>query len=165
MQGRVPPSLSGLRATHRLRFDESRAPHQAAHGSRPSPRQGREGEGRDHQDFLRRIFCRDGPSGGILHRNRARRVSGTSAAAGKADASRPAGEPRRHQAHGPDDGGRRKGRYLLDRPDAGRAGSLHRRARLSQGAPHAGRRRSLRRVLGPALEQRNLSAAAGFCAR
>ena len=100
-----------------------------------------------HQDLLRRIFRRDGPAGGILHRDRARRVSGASAAAGQADASRPAGEPGLDQAHGPDDGRRRKGRHLLDRPDAGGAGPLHRRARLSQGAPHAGRRRPLRRVL------------------
>ena len=72
------------------------------------------------------------------------------------------GEPGRDQAHGPDDGRRREGRYLLDRPDAGRAGPLHRRARLSPRAPHAGRRRPLRRVLGKTLEQRDLSAAAGF---
>src|SRR5207237_9800984 len=48
--------------------------------------------------------------------------------------------------------------------DAGGARPLHRRARLSPGASHAGRRRPLRRVLGQALEQRDLSAAAGFCA-
>ena len=77
----------------------------------------------------------------------------------------PAGEPRLDQANGPDDGRRREGRYLLDRPDAGGAGPLHRRARLSQGASHAGRRRPLRRVLRQALEQRNLPAAAGFRAR
>ena len=46
VQGRVPPGLSRLRAAHRLRVDESRAPHQAAHRSRPSSGQGREGEGR-----------------------------------------------------------------------------------------------------------------------
>ena len=61
-------------------------------------------------------------------------------------------EPGIDQAHGPDDGRRREGRYLLDRPDAGGARPLHRRARLSQGAPHAGRRRPLRCVLRPALE-------------
>ena len=38
MQGRVPAGLSRLRAAHRLRVDESRAPHQAAHRSRPSHR-------------------------------------------------------------------------------------------------------------------------------
>ena len=69
---------------------------------------------------------------------------------------------RLHQADGPDDGGRREGRHLLDRPDPGRAGPLHRRARLPQGASHAGRRRPLRRVQRPALEQRDLSAAARF---
>ena len=95
VQGRVPAGLSRLRAAHGLRLDESGAPHQAAHGSRPSHRQGREGEGRDHQDLLRRIFRRDGPAGGVLHRDRARRVPGASAAAGKADASRPAGESAR----------------------------------------------------------------------
>jgi polyhydroxyalkanoate depolymerase len=41
----------------------------------------------------------------------------------------------------------------MDRPDAGRAGSVHRCARLSQGASHAGRRRPLRRVFRQALEQ------------
>ena len=100
-----------------------------------------------HQDLLRRIFRRDGPARGILHRDRARRVSGAPVAAGQTDASRPAGEPGLDPAHGPDDGRRRKGRHLLDRADAGGARPLHRRARLSQGAPHAGRRRPLRRVL------------------
>ena len=84
---------------------------------------------------------------------------------GKLTYQRPAGEPGLDQADGPDDGRRREGRHLLDRPDAGGAGPLHRRARLSQGASHAGRRRPLRRVQRPALEQRNLSAAAGFRAR
>ena len=92
---RVAQGLSGLRAAHRLRLDESRAPHQAAHGSRQSHRQGREGEGGQHQDLLRRIFRRDGPAGGVLHRNRARRVPGAPAAAGQADASGTSGEPRR----------------------------------------------------------------------
>ena len=45
-----------------------------------------------------------------------------------------------------------KRRHLLDRPDAGGTGPLHRRARLSQGAPHAGRRRPLRRVLRQEVE-------------
>ena len=98
VQGRVPAGLSRLRAAHRVRVDESRAPHQAAHGPRPSHRQGREGQGRDHQDVLRRIFRRDGPAGGILHRDRARRVPGTPAAAGQTDASRPAGESRRRSS-------------------------------------------------------------------
>ena len=61
VQGRVPPSLSRLRAAHRLRVDESRAPYQAAHRPRQSSGQGREGEGGSHQDLLRRIFRRDGP--------------------------------------------------------------------------------------------------------
>ena len=81
---------------------------------------------------------------------------------GQTDLSRPSREPGLDQADGPDDRRRRKGRHLLDRPDPGGAGSLHRRARLSQGAPHAGRRRPLRRIQRPALEQRNLSAAARF---
>ena len=98
VQGRVPAGLSRLRAAHRLRVDEPRAPHQAAHRSRQSSGQGREGEGRNHQDLLRRIFRRDGPAGGVLHRDRARRVSGASVAAGQADASRPAGEPGRRSS-------------------------------------------------------------------
>ena len=61
VQGRVPPGLSRLRAAHRLRVDESRAPHQAAHRPRRSPGEGRDGEGRNHQDLLRRIFRGDGP--------------------------------------------------------------------------------------------------------
>ncbi len=72
------------------------------------------------------------------------------------------GECRRGEAHGADDGGRREGRHLLDRADGGGAGSVFRRARLSQGASHAGGRRALWRVQRPALEQRNLSAAARF---
>ena len=68
------------------------------------------------------------------------------------DLSRQGGESGLDQADGPDDGRRRKGRYLLDRPDPGGARSLHRRARLSQGASHAGRRWSLRRVQRPSLE-------------
>ena len=83
VQGRVPPGLSRLRAAHRLRVDESRTPHQAAHRSRQSSGQGRDGEGRTHQDLLRRIFRRDGSAGGVLHRDRARRVPGASAAAGQ----------------------------------------------------------------------------------
>ena len=83
-------------------------------------------------------------------------------AAGQVDASRPAGEPGRDQADGADDGRGREGRHLLDRPDAGRAGPLHRRAGVSPRASHAGWRRPLRGVLRQALEQRNLSAAAGF---
>ena len=86
VQGRVPAGLSRLRAAHRLRVDESRAPHQVAHRSRRSSGQGREGEGRDHQDLLRRIFRGHGPAGRILHRNHPRRVSGASAAAGQTDA-------------------------------------------------------------------------------
>ncbi len=103
--------------------------------------------------------------GGILHRNHPRRVSGSPAAARQADPPRPAGEPGGNQADGTDDGRRREGRYLLDRPDPGGAGPLHRGARLSQGASHAGRRRPLWRVQRQALEQRNLSAAARFRAR
>jgi polyhydroxyalkanoate depolymerase len=137
----------------------------SARRSRRSSGQGRDREGRNHQDLLRRIFRGDGSAGGLLHRDHPRRVSGASVAAGQADLSRPAGEPGLDQADGPDDGRRREGRHLLDRPDAGGAGSLHRRARLSQGASHAGRRRPLRRVQRPALEQRNLSAAARFRAR
>src|SRR5205814_7965433 len=75
MQGRVPPGLSRLRAAHRLCVDEPRTPHQAAYRSGRSPRQGREGEGGADQDFLRRIFRGHGPAGGVLHRDRARRVS------------------------------------------------------------------------------------------
>ena len=47
VQGRVPAGLSRLRAAHRLRVDESRAPHQVAYRSRRSSGQGRNGEGRD----------------------------------------------------------------------------------------------------------------------
>ena len=73
-------------------------------------------------------------------------------AAGQADASGPSREHQGRQPHGTDDGRRREGRHLLDRPDARRARPLHRRARLSPRPPHAGRRRPLRRVLGQALE-------------
>ncbi|MGY4467718.1 poly(3-hydroxybutyrate) depolymerase [Bradyrhizobium sp. LB9.1b] len=75
------------------------------------------------------------------------------------------GEHQGRQPHGADDDRGREGRYLLDRPDTRGARPLHRRARLSPRPPHAGRRRPLRRVLGQALEQRDLSAAAGFRAR
>jgi hypothetical protein len=54
----------------------------------------------------RRIFRRDGPAGGILHRNGTRRISGASPATGPSHASRAAGESRRDRAHGADDGGR-----------------------------------------------------------
>ncbi len=93
VQGRVPPGLSRLRAAHGFRVDEPRTPHQAAHRSRQSSGQGREGEGGSHQDLLRRIFRRDGSAGGVLHRDRARRVPGASVAARQADASRPEGRP------------------------------------------------------------------------
>ncbi len=52
VQGRVPAGLSRLRPAHRLCVDESRAPHQAACRPRRSSRQGRDREGRNHQDLL-----------------------------------------------------------------------------------------------------------------
>ena len=44
-KGAFRQGLSRLRAAHRLRVDESRAPHQAAHRPRQSSGEGREGEG------------------------------------------------------------------------------------------------------------------------
>ena len=73
------------------------------------------------------------PQGKLMHRGRA-------------------GESEGGPAHGADDGRGREGRHLLDRPDAGRAGSLHQRARLSPRPSHAGRRRPLRRVLRQEVE-------------
>jgi poly(3-hydroxybutyrate) depolymerase len=52
-KGRLPPGLSRLRAAHRLRLDEPRAPHQAAYRPGQSPGEGRAGEGGNHQELLR----------------------------------------------------------------------------------------------------------------
>ena len=49
-KGAFRAGLSRLRAAHRLRVDEPRASHQVAYRSRPAPGQGRDREGRDHQD-------------------------------------------------------------------------------------------------------------------
>ena len=85
----------------------------------------------------------------LLHRDRARRVSGTPAAARQADVSRPVRESEGDPPHGTAHGRRREGRHLLDRADGRSAGPLHRRARLPQDPPHAGRCRPLRRVQRP----------------
>ncbi len=49
----VPKSLSGLRAAHRLRLDESRAPHQAASRPRQPHRQGR---GRKKAEIIKTFY-------------------------------------------------------------------------------------------------------------
>ena len=63
VQRRVPAGLSRLHSVDRVRLDESRAAHQVACRSRRSSRQGRDREGRSHQDLLRRVFRRDGSAG------------------------------------------------------------------------------------------------------
>jgi len=148
------------------RIDESRAPHQAAYRPRQSPGEGREREGRTHQDLLRRIFCRDGLPAEFYIETVRDVFQEHLLPQGKADASRPAGEPGLDQADGPDDVEAKNDDICSIGADAGSTGPLHRRARLPQGAPHAGRRRPLR-LCSPASAgiQRDLSAAPGFRAR
>ena len=82
---------------------------------------GKFGEGEADQGFLRRIFRRARPAGGILPRNRAMGVPGASIAPGQDDLPRAPGEPQGDPQDRPFDGRRRARRHLRGRADHGGA--------------------------------------------
>ncbi len=93
---------------------------------------------------------------GILPGDGAASVPGARAAARRAHLPEPESRAACDPAHDAVHGGRRKRRHLRGRADVGRARHVHVAAALSQAPPHAGRRRSLRRVLREDLAEPDL---------
>src|SRR6266849_676315 len=153
---RIPPCLSWVCAARCLHEHEHRTAHQGPQGALREPPRRRDREGRDHQSLLRRIFCRAGPCGGVLSRNRKAGVSGTCVAARETEMARRTGGTARHPPHHVADRRGRARRHLRGRPNHGGARTVQRTAAVHAAPSHAGRRWPLRRFQRPPLDRPDL---------